>query len=317
MSARPLLIVNPKSGGGRTGRQLGELREVIERAAGSVDVVTTERVGHAIALAEDAARGDRRSIVAMGGDGTLNEVVNGVMRSGRSGDVEITHFAQGTGGDFRRTLGVPHEPGAYARAIAQGDVRRIDVGRLVYRGDGGTDKERYFVNILSAGMGGLVDSYVAETSKALGGAVAYAIAGMRALAKCRRGQLVCERSLAGEAATERIASYMIAICNGQYFGSGMHVAPMAELDDGVFEIISIDADSKIGFAGKTSRIHAAGHLGKDGVLHRRVDRVRLDLENEEARGVFRLDCDGEPLGGLPITIEVVRRALRIRVPPAA
>ncbi len=98
---------------------------------------------------------------------------------------------------------------------------------------------------------------------------------------------------------------MIAICNGAYFGGGMHVAPMAALDDGRFEIVSMDAPSKRRSPMHSRRIYDGSHLSLPGVQHFACDRIAMDLENERARGVFLLDVDGEPLGGLPLEVELV------------
>ncbi|MEO7108818.1 MAG: diacylglycerol kinase family lipid kinase, partial [Polyangiaceae bacterium] len=99
---------------------------------------------------------------------------------------------------------------------------------------------------------------------------------------------------------------------GRYFGSGMHVAPMAKLDDGKFEVVSIDAASKIAFSVNSQRIYDGAHIGKEGTLHFSCEKISMDLDNEEARKVFLLDCDGEPIGGLPISVECVPGAIRFR-----
>lgn len=171
---------------------------------------------------------------------------------------------------------------------------------------------RWFVNILSAGMGGLVDRHVARTSKALGGKAAYFWAGVRALVEAQRGQLRCRVEL-GPARSERaIDAYMIAICNGRYFGGGMHVAPMAQPDDGRFEVITLDAPSKLAFAAFSRSIYGGTHLSAPGVQHFACDRIAVDLADARARDVYLLDVDGEPLGMLPLEAELVPGALRVR-----
>jgi YegS/Rv2252/BmrU family lipid kinase len=309
-SDRPLVVVNPRSGGGRAGRTFGELRPVIERRLGPLDVSVTASPGHAIALAREAARTGRKLVVAVGGDGTLHEVANGVLEGG--GDTAVGYIGQGTGGDFRRTLDIEHRLDAYLDAIAAGRERRLDVGRVLYRDTNGEDRRRFFVNILSAGMGGLVDQYVSDASRALGGKAAYYWASLRALATIRRGRLRCDVGLEGEKQNRELDSFMIAICNGRYFGSGMHVAPMAKPDDGRFEVVSLDAPNKVALLAFSSRIYDGKHLSSPGVQHFACDRIAIDLQNEPARGVFLLDVDGEQLGGLPLEVELVPRALTLR-----
>ncbi len=306
---RPVVIVNPRSGGGRAGRTFADVRAVLERRLGEVDAVLTGRPGHAIELARKAVEDGASLVVAVGGDGTLHEVANGVLDAG--GGAAVGYVGQGTGGDFRRTLGIEHRLDAYVEAIASGRERRVDAGKLRYRADG-EERQRWFVNILSAGMGGLVDRYVADTSKALGGKAAYLWASTKALVACERGRLRCDVGLAGERHRRAVDTFMIAICNGRYFGGGMHVAPMAEPDDGRFEVVSMDAPGKVAFATFSRRIYDGRHLTSPGVQHFGCDRISVDLDNERARPVFLLDVDGEPLGGLPMDVELVPKALTLR-----
>jgi diacylglycerol kinase (ATP) len=162
------------------------------------------------------------------------------------------------------------------------------------------------------GMGGLVDRYVADSTARLGGKVAYYGASLRALVSSKRGRVDCSFDHAGKSEKKTLASYMIAVCNGQFFGSGMHVAPMAVPDDGRFEVVSIDAPSKAAFAMSSHKIYSGAHLREPSVSHFPCDRIELDLQNEDARSVFLIDCDGEPMGGLPITIDLVRGGLTLR-----
>jgi diacylglycerol kinase (ATP) len=310
---RPLVIVNPRSGGGRAGRTFDDVKAVLERRLGPLDVAVTGRPAHAIALAREAAESGTDLVIAVGGDGTLHEVANGVLDAGVGDRTAVGYVGQGTGGDFRRTLGIEHRLDAYVEAIASGRRRAVDAGKLRYLARDGTEATRWFVNILSAGMGGLVDRYVSETTKALGGRAAYFWASTRALAACQRARLRCEVTLQGERHERHLDTFMIAICNGRYFGSGMDVAPMARPDDGRFEVVSMDAPGKLAFAAFSRRIYEGKHLTAPGVQHFACDRITIDLENERARGVFLLDVDGEPLGGLPIEVELVEKALTLRV----
>jgi len=311
VSDKPLCVVNPKSGGGRTAQVVSELRATIERALGEVDVVMTERSQHGIELAAQGAREGRSLVIAVGGDGTFSEVVNGVMRAGKASGCHVALIGQGTGGDFRKTLGIEHRLDRYLEAIASKRTRTLDVGKAKFR-DTTTNAsvERWFINILSAGMGGLVDQYVATGSRALGPTAAYFVASTKALVRSRAGHLRC--LVDGGAEPVRLRSYMIAICNGQYFGSGMHIAPMAKVDDGVFEVVSMDAPSKLAFAAFSQKIYKGTHLRSEHVKHFACKRITLDLENEDARDRFLLDIDGEPLGGLPLEIEVLPGAITLR-----
>lgn len=307
---KPVLVVNPKSGGGKTGKTFGAMRGTIEKRIGECEIRETERAGHAIALAEEAASEGHPLVVAVGGDGTFNEVVNGLMKAKKKGhEAELGLIAQGTGGDFRRSLDLEHRLDKYLDALTSGRTRRIDVGLLEH--DGG--KQRYFVNILSAGMGGLVDQYVSESSRAMGGTAAYFFASLKALVNAKLGHVKCKVTKGGVITERTIPTMMIAICNGRFFGSGMKVAPMAEVDDGILELVAIGQTSKLGFALTSNAIYSAGHMKSDSTVHMRGEEIELSLENGDATPHFLLDLDGEPLGPLPIKVKVDPGALALRV----
>ena len=303
---KPLLVVNPTSGGGATGRTFAAMKETIERALGPVDVAMTQHAGHGIDLAREGAVAGAPLVIAVGGDGTLHEVVNGLMQAKAGAQLGV--IAQGTGGDFRKTLGLEHRLDKYLDALKSGRTRALDVGKFT----GGGKTGHYFVNILSAGMGGLVDRYVADASRMLGGTAAYFGASLRALVNARLGNVKATVTSDGQTTTHPIRSFMIAICNGRYFGSGMNVAPMAEVDDGVLEVVALGATSKIGFAMTSRGIYSGAHIGQAGTVHLRGQKIVLDLANEDARSVYLLDVDGEPMGSLPLTVEVVPKALVLR-----
>lgn len=311
---RPLLVVNPRSGRGQTGRAFATMRFTIEDALGPVDVAMTTHPGHGIELARDGALAGHRLIVAVGGDGTIHEVVNGLVESGLEGDrrARLGIIGQGTGGDFRRTLGIEHRLDRYLAAISSGHERSVDVGRLRYRDRAGETRERYFVNILSAGMGGLVDQYVAEMPRVVSGKSAYFLASLRALVNSRPGRVHASVRLAGARSERTIETLMLAICNGRYFGSGMHVAPMAKPDDGVFDVVVVGGRSKVAFAASSRKVYDASHLGERGVEHFQCDGIDLTLENADAERTFLLDVDGEPLGGLPLEVDLVPAAVLVR-----
>jgi YegS/Rv2252/BmrU family lipid kinase len=290
------------------------MKDTITRALGPVDVEMTTHPGHGIDLAREGAVAGHPLVIALGGDGTLHEVVNGLMqaRSGsygtRADNTELGIIAQGTGGDFRKSLALEHRLDKYLDAIKSGRTRKLDVGKF----QGGGKTAHYFINILSAGMGGLVDRYVADASRSLGGTAAYFGASLRALVNARLGKITCTVTYQGKTETHRIQSFMIAICNGSHFGSGMHVAPMAEVDDGIFELIALGPTSKLGFALTSRAIYSGAHVGQNGTVHLRGEKIRLELNNADARDVYLLDVDGEPMGSLPLDVEVVPKALTLR-----
>ncbi len=312
----PLVIINPRSGAGRTGAASAETRRIIESALGSVEFAFTERPRHATEIARRAAEEGRSKVIAVGGDGSIHEVVAGLMQAEVGGRRRPTLgiVGQGTGGDFRKTLGIEHRLDRYLATLAEGRTKAIDIGSFSYVDNDGRDAEGFFVNILSVGLGGLVDRFVHDTSHVVGGTASYFIASVRGLLMSELGELVVTLGLGDEVRTFEATSRQISICNGQYFGSGMHVAPMARLDDGIFDVVDMGAAGKLKFALGSSAIYDGKHLASPDVKHHLCDRIELDLRNESARDKFLLDVDGEPLGRLPIRVKVLPGALDVIVP---
>jgi YegS/Rv2252/BmrU family lipid kinase len=313
---KPLLIVNPKAGGGRTGSLFAKMQDPIERSLGGFDVTFTERGRHAVEIAKEAALAGRETVIAVGGDGSIHEVVAGLMAARDQGakGTRLGIIGQGTGGDFRKTLGIEHRLDQYCAAIAGGKTRAVDVGRFSYLDHNEESSSSFFINILSIGMGGLVDQYVADASRALGGTVAYFAASLKGLIHSEIGVLNCTIHEGGKSRQEEIHSRMLAICNGRYFGSGMFVAPMAKLDDGLFEVVDLGSASRLNFAMGSSKIYTGAHLKSPETKHFRCDKITIELVNKSIHDKFLLDVDGEPLGKLPLEVEVMPGALEVFAP---
>ena len=313
---KPLIILNPSSQGGKTGERALELERVITRYLGPIDVVHTERPRHATRIAYEAAHQGRPTIVGVGGDGTLHEIVNGVMQARDEGidPPRIGLVGQGTGGDFRKTLGLEHRLDRYCEAISGRITRKIDVGRFSYTSRETTEASGFFLNILSAGMGGLVDEYVAKSTRRFGGSAAYLGASLRALFENEVGLLDCVLHDDAGSREVEIPTRLIAICNGRFFGGGMEVAPMAVPDDGWLDIVSLGDAPRLRFAISTLAIYRGTHVHNPGVEVHRVRAIDLKLRNEGVTKLFPLDVDGEPLGTLPLRIRLEPKAVEIFVP---
>lgn len=308
---KPLAIVNPRAGSGRAGRTLPELRPILERALGEVDVVLTERVGHGIDLGREAAQSGRELVIAVGGDGTFSEVAGGILDAG--GDATaLAYVGQGTGGDFRRSLGIEHRLDRYLERIASGQERRVDAGRVTYTQPDGREASRWFVNVLSVGVGGLVDRFVADGSRALPGAMAYFAATIRAVAQSEPLAIRCTVHRGGVSEERVLPSYAIAIANGSWFGSGMRIAPDAVIDDGLFDVVAMTAPSKLAFLALGTKVYGGTHIGEPGVTTWRCDAIDLALADGPPGRRALLDIDGEALGVLPARVRITPGALRLR-----
>jgi YegS/Rv2252/BmrU family lipid kinase len=320
---RPLVIANPTAGRGRTGRDLASLVRAVRGAVGELDVAETGRRGDATALAV-AAAGDRRPlVVGLGGDGTLDEIVNGLLSDGPRDAALLPALGivgTGTGGDFGRSLGIPHELGAYLAALRGGAERAVDIGWARFPDLEGRPVERRWINVLSAGVGGLVDRYTAAAPAFLGGRLTYAQATLRAIVVCRRVRLVCSYVAPdGERRELAVDAHAVAICNGRTFGGGMNIAPMAKLDDGLLEVIVFQPKTRWHLVARLKTVYAGTHLLEPGVDHFACRELELRPAGPPAgrrprAGHFPLDVDGDPLGDVPVTAGVARAALRVRAP---
>ena len=311
---KPLLIVNPHAGGGRTGTTFEAMRAEITRSLGDIDVALTDGARHATDIAYRAALDGRATVVAVGGDGSIHEVVNGLMQAKEQGAraTRLGIIAQGTGGDFRKSLGLEPKLAHACSVLASGRTRMIDVGRFSAGSeDGQGERNGFFINILSIGVGGLVDRYVAQSKRRFGGTIAYFIASARSLLESAIGVVACTIQEGTVTREKEITTRCMAICNGRFFGSGMEIAPMAKLDDGVFDVIDLGSASRFEFATMNSKVYSGRHVLHPNVQHFRCTRITMELVNKEVRERFLLDIDGEPLGRMPLTIEVMPAALEI------
>jgi diacylglycerol kinase family enzyme len=330
----PLLIINPACGTRGAAQEISSLLTRVAHLYGEVTVRYTERRGHARELAFAGVSAGHPLIVAVGGDGTFSEVVNGVLSAddeagsapigapagcftagagcAEVGLPAVGLVSVGTGGDFRRTLGIgPGIDGSLA-ALAAARDRLIDVARAEFRDPDGALVRRYFVNVLSAGLGGLVDRYIDSLPSFVPGRMGYYLAALRAVAVSKEGQVRVAVEWQGDAHEETVPAYLGAICNGRWFGGGMDVAPMALPDDGQLEVITVTAPNKPYILKRIQSVYAGRHLEVPTVHHFPCTRIELHLEDQAAESQFLLDVDGDALGSLPLTVEVVPRRLRVR-----
>jgi len=309
VAPRTVVIVNPKSQGGKLGARWRELSETIGRAFPFDEALTTGP-GDATVLAREALRRGAERIVAIGGDGTINEVVNGFFEDGVAiaPDASFGVIPFGTGGDFRKTFKLPTEIVDAAAVIAANQRTKIDVGRLEFTTMAGAPATRMFANIASFGVSGVVDRLVNESGKKLG-RLSFMLATARATwsYKNQRVQLVLDGKDRVEATINTVA-----VANGRFFGGGMMVAPNAEPDDGQFDVVAI---GDLGFSELVTsgrRLFKGTHLAMDKVTVRRA-RV-IEAEGIDPGSVIELDVDGENPGKLPARFELLPAALWMIVP---
>ncbi|MEX0816515.1 MAG: diacylglycerol kinase family protein [Gaiellales bacterium] len=304
MSAPTVFIVNPASGSGKTGRLWPELAERAAARGLRGDTLLTERSGHASSLAEQAAAGGAKVVVVVGGDGTVNEVVNGLRRAG-SDDVELAILPRGTGDDFARMFGIPGDFDRALEIAATGRPRTIDIGRARYVSPEGSEEERYFVNFAGAGISGAIAKRGAATSRRLGARLAYFWATVAVFARWKSSEMSLE--IDGERRVGQL--YEVIVANGGYVAGGMWMAPEASPDDGLFEAVLIGDFTKAEFVATFPKIYRGTHVG-----HPKVEILRARTVSVDAKAPLPVVLDGEQPGKTPARFEIVPGAVRVRVP---
>jgi diacylglycerol kinase (ATP) len=313
MSSLPLIIVNPASASGATGRAWPGVASVVRQHFGAFEAAFTKRPGEAVEIAEREARAGRTLVIACGGDGTVSEVANGILRAGS--DAELGLLPSGTGGDFRRTLDIPRRTADSARALREGETRAMDAGRVTFLNERGGEESRYFVNVASFGMGGDVIKRVksreglpAGAARLLGGRLSFAAAALQAAATFEKPLV---RVSLDEGAESHITVANFCVANARYFGGGMKIAPNARVDDGRFDVVAVGDVSALTVLANSYRLYLGTHLGMQEVRHALARRVSASSADGST---VKLEVDGELVGRLPAEFELLPQALRVRCP---
>ena len=295
-------LVNPASGNGSTGERWADLAHVAAERGLTGNAFFSERPGHLAELARAAADDGARLLVAVGGDGTLHEVANGVADRD---DVEVAVVMRGTGMDFARTYRIPTKPRDAFDVALHGRTQTIDLGRATYRSWGGSEASEYFVNVGSVWMSGAVARRANTRSKALGGKPTFFLTLVEVFFQWRNVAMrvrVDEEERSGKMTD-------VVVANGQYHGGGMWLAPHARMDDGEFDVLTIGDITKADFVRNVGRIYRGTHL-----THPKIELLRASTVTVDADEPVPIELDGEQPGTTPVRFEVVPRALRVRVP---
>jgi len=297
------LIVNPVAANGTVGKRWPRIRDFLRAEGAEFDAVLTERPGHATELARQALAEGHRIIVAVGGDGTVNEVVNGLMVEGAvDPEVALGIIPGGTGADLARTLGIPRDDEGACRCLLRSRRRLIDLGEIICIREG-QEARRYFANVAGLGFDGEVADLVNRNpmTKALGGTIPYLICLFITLITYRNKN--AEVSFDGQSLKGRATSVFVA--NGQYLAGGMHIAPHAAPDDGLFDVIVLGDFGKLELAANVAKVYRGTHLTIPKVdEYRGVKEVRV-----EAQERMLIQADGELVGQAPTTFRIVPQAL--------
>jgi len=305
LTKRITFIVNPNSANGATGRQWPKIHLQAKDRLGSFEVLVTTGPGDATRFTQQAVLSGVDMVVCVGGDGTLNEVVNGLMNEKGSLEAEVLlgYIPRGTGCDLAKSLPVPLNLEKALDNILSCKNRQIDLGKLTYRNQWGLESYRYFHNVLSLGLGGEVDVRVNRTSKVFGGFLSFMWATLISILRFDKKRVHLR---VDDLFDEEVTIWNVAVANGQYHGGGMLVAPGAAINDGLFQVTIIGDLSMPGVFWNLPRLYN----GKIYEHQKIIKLIGRRVVASSAQEVL-LDMDGEQPGRLPVVIEMVPSALSI------
>lgn len=303
------VVVNPAAGGGRLSAAWPGLASMLEAKLGPLNVLTTKASGDGRDLAAQHVRNGAALVIAAGGDGTANEVVDGLLLAG--GGPELGVISVGTGRDFVRTLGGHADLAAAVEAIGSGRTKRIDAGRVTFLGDDGKTGTRHFLNVASLGVSGPTVRKVnaSKQGRQVHGKLAFYYHTVMELLRYR-AQDVRVRFDDGE--TVDVHTALVVAANGRYFGSGMMIAPDAAIDDGQFDLLVYRAEGKLRMILDFNLIYRGAHVSLPRVKLKRCRWVEVEPLGDASINGAIIEVDGESPGRIPARFEVLPGALTLR-----
>jgi diacylglycerol kinase (ATP) len=297
------LIVNPAAGAGKTAKKWPQIMSFLKSSGLRFEHDLTEAPGHAIELAKAAARKGYEIIVSVGGDGTINEIVNGLHDSGSIADVTLGIVGTGTGGDYIRTIGIPRHYEASCQRLLNPQKLTVDLGVVEYPNNGQMAR-RLFVNFAGLGFDAEIVRATTQKYKALGSVASYLMGLLSTLMLYQNQEVSLE--LDGEAENRKVCAVMMS--NGKYGGGSMLVAPHADPRDGLLDVLIIDDLSKPDLLWSLPRIYRGTHLTHPKVTMKKAREIYI-----QTRQPLSLQADGELLGESPARFSVLPAALNIIV----
>lgn len=308
---RALAVVNPAAAAGRSARQWPRRKKALARLFPDLKERFTERPGHGVELARAAFEKGFERVIAVGGDGTFREAVDGYLRAASpSPEAALVCFPAGSGCDFARHQGTPQGDAAALDALSRGRVRRVDAIHIAMTGDDGAPLEWHHVNMAAFGLGGDVTRAMLSTGKPLGGTLSYLLVTLAHIARSTpRGY---ELKLDGKVLAEN-EFHTVILANTSSTGGGMKVAPQADCEDGRFEVLTLGNMSRLRMLAKFPKIYAGTHLGEEGItVHQaaKLEARQLDADGPPAW----LNIDGEAVGRLPATFTLKPRSVPVLFP---
>lgn len=302
--AKTIVIANPMARHGFVGDNWPQLSARIRDALGPVDMQLTSSRGDGLKKGREAVENGARTVISFGGDGTHSEIVDGIMQSELNKEVSLGILHAGTGGDFRRMIPGAEELQSACKVIREKPAVPIDIGWVRYVHDDGHSASRFFLNITSMGMGGLVDRHVAASKSKSSGKSKYFIAVLRANMQYKPARI--RLRIDGTDEGEHDISNL-CVCNGRWAGGSMMFAPDARLADGMFDIVLIRATSTLRGLPVMAGLYKGTHVRSPLVSTYRGQHVEVEMLENTAW----MDIDGEAPGVGPAEFRLHERALRV------
>jgi diacylglycerol kinase (ATP) len=299
-------IVNPAAGFGKTKKILKTLLKEIHTQHRKSTVEITHHPLHAISLTKDAIKKGAERLIVIGGDGTLNEVVNGYFAANgkpHNEHVSIAIIPSGTGSDFARSIGQEEDLAKAIDFASKADAKKIDVGLVEAKDTHGLAVSRYFLNVSSMGLSGLVAGFMKTITKKFGSKGAYFLSTVQAIRTFKPPTLL----IRGDGMEKIINKCsLISVANGKFFGSGMKIAPEAMVDDGKFDVITIQNLGALFFLINGYRVYQGTHIELDNVnMYRQTECVVESLSKEPVY----IETDGELFAELPAKYSIKHKIL--------
>jgi diacylglycerol kinase (ATP) len=306
------VVLNPVAGAGKAARLWPQFESEIQRQLGAFTLMKTAQPEDAALFAQKMAEQGYDLVIASGGDGTISETVDGLLKSGRKTGAlpRLAILPCGTGSDFARSLGLSGPAGELVSKIANGKAREIDAGRVTFVDDEGRPAMRHFINIASLGLSGPTSRAV-NRAKRSGKASGQLLFMWHTVRELIRYKFQNVRITVDDAPPIEARIAVVAAANGRFFGGGMMIAPDAELDDGMFDLVIFRGAAKLSLIKDMRLLYNGSHINHPAVTILRGRRITVEPDGDPALNSAQLDIDGESAGAVPATFEVLPKAIRL------
>ena len=297
------LIINPVAGAGKTAKKWPQIMALLKSIGLHFEHDFTEAPGHARELAKSAAKKGYELVVSVGGDGTINEVVNGLYDAGNITNVMLGIISTGTGRDYIRTIGIPYAYKEACQCLISPRKLTVDIGVVEYMSDGQMEK-RLFVNFAGLGLDTEIVKATTQKFKALSSTASYLMGLLTTLLLYRNKEISI--IVDGEVAEKKICTVLMS--NGKYGGGGMLAAPEADPTDGLLDVLIIGDLNKPDLLWSLPRVYKGTHLTHPKVTMKKAKEIEV-----QSAELVSLQADGELLGELPAHFYVLPAALNVAI----